>query len=126
MVAFAGEPNFRGFTDGTQKVLWNAVYGPDPTAKARAAKAERTQAARRSHELSSFTTAMLITVRNGSTDQVERLLDAYDVKAESSRLNPRLVQYRIVTGPAEESPYARQLAGDLAGIGPGVVSVRLP
>ena len=41
VVAFAGEPNFRGFTDGTQKVLWNAVYGPDPKAKVTSAKSER-------------------------------------------------------------------------------------
>ena len=126
VVAFAGEPNFRGFTDGTQKVLWNAVYGPDPKAEARAAKAERTQAARQATTLSRYADTMLVTVRNASADRVERLLSAYDVKAQTSRLNPRLVQYRFVTGSAEESPYARQLASDLAGLGSGVVSVRLP
>ena len=30
VVAFAAEPNFRAFTDGTQKILWNAVYGRRP------------------------------------------------------------------------------------------------
>ena len=34
VVAFAGEPNFRAFTDGTQKILWNAIYGADPAGRA--------------------------------------------------------------------------------------------
>ena len=60
-----------------------------------------------------------ITVRNASTERVERLLDAYDVKAAVQPAQRELVQYRIATGPAEESPYARQLAGDLAQRRPG-------
>lgn len=127
VVAFAGEPNFRGFTNGMQKVLWNAVYGPDPSAAASVAPtSERKRAARAAGRLTDYSDSMLVTVRSTSVDRVERLLHAYGVAADSSRLNPRLVQFRLVTGPAEESPYARQLAADLAELGTGVVSVRLP
>src|SRR4029079_1892261 len=29
-VSFSIDPNFRGFTDGTEKVLRNAIFGADP------------------------------------------------------------------------------------------------
>ena len=84
VVAFAGEPNFRGFTDGTQKVLWNAVYGPDPAAMARARRrADRKQAARSANALATFQDR---DDHHGS-QRVDRLgwsdlLDAYEVKAQ--------------------------------------------
>ncbi|MGH8870112.1 MAG: M14 family zinc carboxypeptidase [Actinomycetes bacterium] len=34
VVLFAGDPNFRAFTDGTQRLLWNAVFGAEPAALA--------------------------------------------------------------------------------------------
>jgi hypothetical protein len=30
VIAFAIDPNFRGWTLGTQRILWNALVGPDP------------------------------------------------------------------------------------------------
>jgi hypothetical protein len=49
-VAFGFEPNFRAFTDGTQKLLRNAILGPDPAVAAiaslRAHSAARTGARR--------------------------------------------------------------------------------
>jgi hypothetical protein len=30
VVLFPFDLNFRGLTQGTQRILWNAVYGPDP------------------------------------------------------------------------------------------------
>jgi hypothetical protein len=43
VVTFAIDPNFRAWTLGTHRLLWNAITGPDPTgtAQARLAPAER-------------------------------------------------------------------------------------
>jgi hypothetical protein len=52
VVSFAIDPNFRGWTDGTQKILWNALLGPDPSAVPRVAlTSDRRQAAEREARL---------------------------------------------------------------------------
>ena len=47
VVLFASDPNFRAFTDGTQKILRNAVLGPDPATLRAGSAADRTAAAPR-------------------------------------------------------------------------------
>jgi hypothetical protein len=37
VISFSVDPNFRAWTLGMQRVLWNALVGPDPTSKARTA-----------------------------------------------------------------------------------------
>lgn len=32
VISFSTDPNFRGWTQGMQRVLWNAIVGPDPAA----------------------------------------------------------------------------------------------
>ena len=32
VVSFSIDPNFRAWTQGTQRLLWNAIVGPDPSA----------------------------------------------------------------------------------------------
>ena len=128
VVVFAGEPNFRGFTDGMQKVLWNAVYGRNPAGAKRPAdaKAERADAKRAANRLTSFEDQMVVTVRSSAAAQVERLLASYGVTVEGTRVRGSLVRFRIDTGSGEESPYARRLASDLTGLGRAVVTVRVP
>jgi hypothetical protein len=61
VVAFAGEPNFRAFTDGTQKILWNAVYGADPAARTtplRTTADERRRSAESARSLRSYDSAL--------------------------------------------------------------------
>jgi hypothetical protein len=31
VVLFPFDLNFRGMTQGTQRILWNAIFGPDPS-----------------------------------------------------------------------------------------------
>jgi hypothetical protein len=126
VVVFASDPNFRAFTDGLQKVLWNAVYGKNPpAAKVPDAKAERRQAAKAARTLTSYQDQMIVTVRPGAASEAAELIAAYDVEPRVERVRG-LTRYVLDTGSAEESPYARQLATDLAGLGRGVVAVRLP
>jgi hypothetical protein len=35
VISFAIDPNFRGWSEGTQRLLWNALFGDDPTVAAR-------------------------------------------------------------------------------------------
>lgn len=48
VVSFAIDPNFRGWSDGTQRILWNALLGSDPAGATSARlTSERRQAAER-------------------------------------------------------------------------------
>jgi hypothetical protein len=81
VVLFASEPNFRGYTTGTQKVLWNALFGADPwhasAARARSstrADAERTAlAAARSVTTAGFS-GIRLTVRAARAARTRRVL----------------------------------------------------
>ena len=47
MISFSIDPNFRGWTEGTWRLLWNALLGPDPaTARSSAGLATRRSAER--------------------------------------------------------------------------------
>lgn len=72
VVAFAGEPNFRGFTDGTQQILWNAIFAADPAAK-NAPDVTRlpgkvTAAKRAARDYAPLTDRAIVTVRAGEAD----------------------------------------------------------
>ncbi len=128
VVVFAADPNFRGYTDGMQKVLWNAVYGKNPpAAKApQDAKVERGAAAEAARALAPYQGRMIVTVRSTAADRAAELIATYGAKARVESVRDGLTRFVIATGPAEESPYARKLAADLADLGDGVVAVRLP
>ena len=107
VVLFASEPNFRAYTTGTQKVLWNALFGDDPwhgsAAKARSsarAAAERTAvAAARSVTTAGFT-GIRLTVRPSSVQRTRRLLRRYNA------------DYRVVRSRGKASFLVRNPGGD--------------
>ena len=45
VISFSVDPNFRGWTQGTQQLLWNAIVGPDPSAAAGLFAGSRARAA---------------------------------------------------------------------------------
>ena len=129
VVVFAGEPNYRAFTDGTQKILWNALYGADPVDAARRSPAEldaaRAQAARAASRLVDLDGQLVLTVRRDAARAAVGVLREYDLRPSVQRL-PRTVRYVVDVGTSEESPVARKVARDLQALGSGVVALRVP
>ncbi len=118
-VVFSFDPNFRGWTDGTQRLLWNALLGPNPapamatTASARL-QAEET-AIRSVRTLPEGGKAIRLTVQATDEDLTRTLLDRYGAEYKVLRKAERTVF--VVANPdglsREEHPYALQLLREL-------------
>jgi hypothetical protein len=124
-VAFGFEPNFRAFTDGTQRVLWNAMFGPDPEARATARASSVARATRR---LRVAREPVRVVVRARGAAAARRL-----IAAETSRF--RVVRARrrvtfLLANPADatgdEHPFADRLAMRLRNAKVPVVLYRAP
>jgi len=120
-VVFSFEPNFRAFTEGTQRLLWNAVFGPDPggarglpVGAPHRAGAER--AARVAVEALPYVSSP-IRVGVGASDfaEAERVIERYTDRFVVLRSGRDVVF--LLANPKElsieEHPWARLLAGDL-------------
>jgi hypothetical protein len=126
VVLFASDPNFRAFTDGTQKVLWNALVGPDPAGLAAGTAAARAAAVSGAGAVPDVGDALLVTVRPGSVDQARRVLTSYGLSASTATVGAN-VRLRVAGfGSTDENPVSRSLVRDLTRLGAGVVAVRLP
>jgi Zinc carboxypeptidase len=128
VVSFAADPNFRGYTDGTQKILWNAVYGASPQFKGAPAvtPAQRRAAERAASQLRTYASRMVVTVRASVADQVAGMFGKVGRSPKATKLGPDVVQFRIPMASAEESPIAAGLVARLKTLGDDVLAVRLP
>jgi hypothetical protein len=72
IVSFGFEPNFRAFTDGTQRIVYNAMFGGDPAAAATARAAVRGRAAVTARRLQVVREPLRIVVRPRGARLVRR------------------------------------------------------
>jgi hypothetical protein len=123
VTAFAFDPNYRAFTDGTQKILRNAIFGPRPRDLLNVdprVGAPRTIP-------TSVTDDLVLSVDDSAARQVHALLRSYGASADTVSTEGQ-VSFRVdLDGlSAEDHPFARDLARDVAALGSDVVAVRLP
>jgi hypothetical protein len=128
VVAFAGEPNFRAFTDGTQKLLWNAIYGADPAGRAvplRTTADARHRAAVAARSLQSYDGRVVLTLRGDGSDRVEAALARAGVDPLIERSDGQ-TRYSFVA-PDEDGRYlVRRLTPTLRRVDDSVIALRVP
>jgi hypothetical protein len=126
VVLFASDPNFRAFTDGTQKILRNAVLGADPATAATAGAADRSAATTAAQQVADLGGDLLVTVRPATADRAAALLGSYglavDRSAVASGTRLRVTEF----GSGDGNPVTKDLVRDLHALGSGVLAVRIP
>jgi hypothetical protein len=129
-VVFGFEPNFRAFTDGTQKVLRSALLGPDPaTAGIAAARpAAREKAAAAARALPELEAALQLVVRRRGADKARTALARFDARYRVFRQGRRTTF--LIANPTDavgdEHPYAQRLGRALRKAKVPVVMYRVP
>jgi hypothetical protein len=127
-VSFGFEPNFRAFTDGTQRIVFNALFGADTPAAPPAAAAASRRAAERARSLHVTREPLRIVVRPSGARLVRQLLVRECAHYTVHHTRGRVAF--IVANPGErtgdEHPYARTLAAALRAARAPVVLYRAP
>ena len=130
-VAFGFEPNFRAFTDGTQRVLRNAILGSDPAAagiaSVRARSAERRVARHAARRLRSGHAPARLVVKAQGERAARRVLRRVGVRSRvvhAGRRTTFLIGTRGRSG--DELPWAREVEQALKASGVPVVMYRVP
>jgi hypothetical protein len=134
-VLFSIEPNFRGWTQGTQRILWNAIVGADPTG-ARAAPlpaAERASAVRASRAaaaaLPHLGSTIRIAVARADAGATASALRGYGAHFVRQRLDAGRVLFLVANRrdlSVEEHPFFAPLIRDLARSGVNVSFASIP
>jgi hypothetical protein len=124
VILLSTDPNFRAWTDGMQRVLRNAVLGPEGAGASSGTAVERAEARTSAQSLLTLDSPIRVSVRPSSAErareQVERYTDNYVVQRSPGHVTFVLANPRGLT--AEEHPFAVELAEDVAESGVELVA----
>ncbi|MCW2899119.1 MAG: hypothetical protein JWO67_1384 [Streptosporangiaceae bacterium] len=128
-VLFAAEPNFRAFTDGTAKLLYNAIVSRAPGSSGSAGTASSTdEAVRAAGALPSLESPIRVSVRAADAARTAAALRSVGA-AWTVRSSGGVVRY-VIDNPkglaADHHPFARRLPSVLSGAGVTPIAVTLP
>jgi hypothetical protein len=120
-ILFSFDPNFRAWTEGTQRILWNALYGVFPKPSAATAQpatvrvAARDRSDRAAQALPDVGKAIRIVVRPDDGDVTRALLLRYGAEFKELRKRERTI-FLIENRQGlswEEHPFVMDLAREL-------------
>ena len=131
-VLFASEPNFRAYTTGMQKMLWNALFGADPwrgsaaaIASSARASSERTAVAAARDVTTAGFGGIRLTVRRASAERTRQLLGRLGASYRVLR-SPRKVSFLVPNPAGPESRLAVRLGAAVPRSRIGVVALVVP
>jgi Zinc carboxypeptidase len=135
VVAFSVDPNFRAWTQGTQRILWNALLGPDPvgsTIAPLAGSRERAAAEKAAQDalgkVPSLGSAIRIRVNAGDAAAAQKILDRHG--AELIRIDLGAETLFLVANrddlAYDEHPFFALLVRDLDKAGIALLAASLP
>ncbi|WP_329519948.1 M14 family zinc carboxypeptidase [Spirillospora sp. NBC_01491] len=127
-VLFAAEPNFRAFSDGTAKLLYNAILGPDPEHTSPLSARALAGAAEQATGLPSYESPIRVSVQAADAARAAAVLRSAGAKW-AERRSGGTVHYVIDNPdglPADQHPFADRLPSLIRKAGITPVAVTLP
>ena len=133
LVLFTTDPNYRAWTQGMQKILWNALFGPDPWAgrapnSGSAARAADEAAAIAAAESLPDQTAIRLSVHQRDADATRALIRRYTRGYTIAQATGKVTF--LIANPdglaADEHPFIGLLSQDLVDAGIAPVALRVP
>ncbi|HET6658149.1 MAG TPA: M14 family zinc carboxypeptidase [Gaiellaceae bacterium] len=133
LVLFTTDPNYRAWTQGMQKILWNALFGADPwTGSApkagSAARAADEAAAIAAAEALPDQSAIKLSVHQRDADQTKALIRRYTTNYTVAKATGKVTY--LIANPgglsADEHPFIGLLSQNLVDAGIAPVALRVP